>query len=53
MGVPSVLMSAVGAENRLYEMQITQNCPEGDGVGPNTLRLAYGGSATALNVQQE
>jgi hypothetical protein len=46
-------MSAVGAENRSYEMQIAQKCPEGDGVGPNSRRLAYGKSATALAVQQK
>jgi hypothetical protein len=44
-------MGAVGAENRSYEMQIAQKYPEGDGVGPNARRLAYGKSATALTVQ--
>jgi hypothetical protein len=33
-------------------MQIAQKYPEGDGVGPNARRLAYGKSATALTVQQ-
>jgi hypothetical protein len=51
VGVPSGRMGAVGAENRSYEMQIAQKYPEGDGVGPNARRLAYGKSATALTVQ--